>query len=148
MLKLIFPKVASSGLMNYYREDVFWQSVDSLKDYETTKREYADKEDKPWGYEKTLVSNEKYLAKKLYLMKGEGTAYHKHLKKDETMYVMAGSIVVTFKDKKVYLNKDEKIRIRAGIEYCIDALENTILQEYSTPFPEDTIRIKDRYKRA
>lgn len=146
--KLIFPKIASSGLMNYYREDVFWQSVDSIKDYEITKREYVDKEDKPWGYEKTLVSNEKYLAKKLYLMKGEGTAYHKHLKKDETMYVTNGGVVVRFKDKKVHLEKDEKIRIKAGIEYCIDALENTILQEYSTPFPQDTIRIKDRYKRA
>jgi NDP-sugar pyrophosphorylase family protein len=30
--KLAFPEIAKSGQMNHYKEDVFWQSVDSIKD--------------------------------------------------------------------------------------------------------------------
>jgi NDP-sugar pyrophosphorylase family protein len=146
--KLVFPKISSLGLLNYYKEDVFWQSVDSIKDLETVKKEYENKEDKPWGYEKVLVYTEKYLTKELYLMKNEGTSHHKHEKKDETMHIARGQVMIKFDDNETVLKINEKIRIKPGMPHAIFALENTILMEYSTPHLDDTIRIKDRYERA
>lgn len=148
MEKLAFPQIVSLGFMSYYRENVFWQSVDSIKDLNRVRQEYIDREDKPWGFEKIIVCTDKYMAKKLYIMKEEGTAYHKHLKKDETMFVAKGEILVKFKNKEVFLKENEKIRIKASVEYSINALENAVIQEYSTPYPDDTLRIKDRYGRA
>ncbi len=144
---LSFPEIAKSGLMNYYKEDVFWQSVDSIKDLKRVNDEYINKKDKPWGYEKTIVLTDKYLTKELYLMKNEGTSHHKHAKKDETMHITVGEIIIKFDDREVNVKKNQTIRIEPCTPHTIMALENTILQEYSTPHPDDTIRIKDKYNR-
>ena len=145
--ELIFPEIAKSGLMDYYKEDVFWQSVDSVKDLQRVNEEYSNKEDKPWGFEKVVVLTDKYFTKELYLMKNEGTSHHKHAQKDETMHVTTGEVIIKFDDKEINVKKNKTIRIEPGTPHTILALENTILQEYSTPHPDDTIRIKDRYER-
>lgn len=145
--KLIFPKIAEEGLMNYYKENVFWQSVDSVKDLEAVNKEYSNKEDKPWGYEKIIIYTEKYLTKELYIMKNESTSHHKHSKKDETMHVTSGEVIIKFDDKEVDLKKNDTVRIEPNTPHTILAVENTVLQEYSTPHLDDTIRIKDRYER-
>jgi NDP-sugar pyrophosphorylase family protein len=145
--EISFPEISQEGFMNHYEEVGFWQSVDSIKDLNKVRQEYIDREDKPWGFEKIIVCTDKYMAKKLYIMKGEGTAFHKHLEKDETMVVAQGKIVVKFPDKEIVLSVGEKIQINPETEYSIVALENATIQEYSTPYPEDTIRIKDKYGR-
>jgi NDP-sugar pyrophosphorylase family protein len=145
--KLVFPQIASSGLMDSYKEDVFWQSVDSIKDLEAVAKECSNKEDKPWGYEKVIANTDKYLTKELYLMKDEGTSYHKHAHKDETMHVISGDVVIKFDDHDVELKKGDTVRIEPGTAHTIQAVENTVLYEYSTPHLDDTIRIKDRYDR-
>jgi len=145
--KLAFPEISSSGLLNYYKEDVFWQSVDSIKDLDKVKDEYANKEDKPWGYEKVIVYTDKYLTKELYLMKNEGTSHHMHPRKDETMHVTSGEAVIKFDNRQVNLMKNGTIRIKPKTPHTIFALENTLLQEYSTPHIDDTVRIKDIYGR-
>ena len=145
--KLAFPEIASSGALNFHKEDVFWQSVDSLKDLEKVKNEYSNKEDKPWGYEKIIVHTDKYLTKELYLMKNESTSHHKHSKKDETMHVTSGEIIIKFGDREINLKKNDTARIKPNTPHTILALENTLLQEYSTPYLDDTIRIKDKYGR-
>lgn len=145
--KLAFPEIASSRLMNHYKENVFWQSVDSLKDLEVVSREYSNKIDKPWGYEKLIIKTDKYMTKELYLMKNESTSHHKHNQKDETMHVFSGEVVIKFDDKEVNLKKNGTIRIKPETPHTILAVENTVLQEYSTPHLDDTVRIKDRYKR-
>jgi NDP-sugar pyrophosphorylase family protein len=145
--KLVFPQIASSGLMDSYKEDVFWQSVDSIKDLEAVSKECSNKEDKPWGYEKVIAYTDKYLTKELYLMKDEGTSHHKHAQKDETMHVISGMVMIKFDDREVELKKGDTVRIEPGTAHTIQAMENTVLYEYSTPHLDDTIRIKDRYDR-
>jgi len=145
--KLAFPEIASSGLMNHYKENVFWQSVDSLKDLEKVQKEYSNKTDKPWGYEKVIIHTDKYLTKELYLMKNESTSHHKHNQKDETMHVFSGEVLIKFDDKEVNLKKNDTIRIEPETPHTILAVENTVLQEYSTPHLDDTVRIRDKYER-
>lgn len=146
--KLAFPSIATDGLLrSCTEEDVFWQAVDSPKDLDAVVSEYQNKSDKPWGYEKIIVSTEKYLTKELYIKKEECTSFHYHENKDETLHVFRGEGYVEFEDHETILKKNETLRIQPGIPHCIHAVENLVLNEYSTPHPEDTVRIRDVYER-
>ena len=145
--KILFPQLAKDDKLGSYKEDAFWMSIDTTKDVEEIRREYENREDKPWGYEKILINTRKYLTKELYIKEGYQTSFHYHEKKDETMSVLKGSGHVQFKDRKEYFRKNDDIRIKPKIPHSIVALENTLLQEVSTPHPVDTVRVKDKYGR-
>ncbi len=142
----IFPMIAESGKLGYYREDnVYWTLVNTVRDLEEARKEYTNKTDKPWGYEKVLISTDKYLTKELFIRAGYQTSFHKHPRKDETMYIMSGVGYIEFEDHKEFFQKNDTIRIEPDVPHTIVATENTVLHEVSTPFLEDTIRIKDFY---
>ena len=66
--KTLFPVLAKENNLGYYKEDgLFWMAIDTSKELESVKKEYENKTDKPWGYEKVLIYTEKYLTKELYL---------------------------------------------------------------------------------
>ncbi len=39
----VFPQIARQGMLNYFKDDVFWHSVDSMKDLESVREKYADR---------------------------------------------------------------------------------------------------------
>ncbi len=145
----VFPVLAKEGKLGYYKEDqIFWRSLDTTKDLEVIKEEYLNREDKPWGYEKILISTDKYLEKQLYIKGGYQTSYHYHMKKDETLRIERGRGVVYYKDgRRENYSTGDKIRLRPRVIHAIVAAENTLISEISTPHPRDTIRMKDFYQR-
>ena len=146
--KLYFPTIAKENSLGYYKENgIYWIAVDTSKELESVKKEYENKTDKPWGYEKVLIFTEKYLTKELYLKEGFKTSLHYHNDKDETMYILSGSGYIEFEDRKEYFSKDDSIRIQPGVVHSIVANENTILHEVSTPYLDDTVCVKDFYDR-
>ncbi len=146
--KTVFPLLAESNQFGYYKEDgLFWMSIDTTKDLEEIHKEYANRTDKPWGYEKILINTEKYLTKELFLFEGYQTSLHYHEKKDETMYIISGSGYIEFTDHKEYFGRNDTIRIKPNNPHTIVATETTVLHEVSTPHPDDTVRIKDYYER-
>lgn len=146
--KTLFPVLAKENNLGYYKEDgLFWMAIDTSKELESVQKEYSNKTDKPWGYEKVLVYTEKYLTKELYLKEGFQTSFHYHNDKDETMYIMSGAGYIEFEDRKEYFEPNDSIRIKPGVVHSIIATENTVLHEVSTPFLDDTIRVKDYYAR-
>ena len=146
--KLYFPTIAKENSLGYYKENgIYWIAVDTSKELESVKKEYENKTDKPWGYEKVLIFTEKYLTKELYLKEGFKTSLHYHNNKDETMYILSGSGYIEFEDRKEYFSKDDSIRIQPGVVHSIVANENTILHEVSTPYLDDTVCVKDFYDR-
>ena len=69
--KTLFPTLAKENKMGYYKENnIFWMAIDTNKELETVQKEYENKIDKPWGYEKILIYTEKYLTKELYIKEG------------------------------------------------------------------------------
>lgn len=112
--------------------------------------------DKPWGRELwfALVSG-KYMGKVLEIDVNEQVSLHKHMKKEETMYIFCGRIevysigangtIVLDGELKagdvLHLNPETTHSMR-----CISGIK-TILFEVSTPHPEDSVRIKDFYNR-
>jgi mannose-6-phosphate isomerase-like protein (cupin superfamily) len=61
------------------------------------------------------------------------------------MYIIEGVGYIEFDDHKEHFQKNDTIRIEPNVPHTIVATENTVLHEVSTPFLEDTIRIKDYY---
>lgn len=146
--KVYFPNLAKENKLGFYKEnDIYWIAVDTSKELDSVQKEYENKTDKPWGYEKVLIFTDKYLTKELYIKEGYQTSFHYHEKKDETMYIMSGSGYIEFEDKKEYFSKNDSIRIKPGIVHSIVATENTILHEVSTPYLDDTFRVNDFYTR-
>ena len=146
--RTVFPLLAELRDAYVFHEDnVFWQSVDSLKDLERVRKEYTNRTDKPWGYEKIVVVTEKYMVKELYIMKEYETSLHYHPKKDETMHIKYGRGFIEMEDKRKPVGEGDIVRIKPGVKHRIIATENLLLYEYSTPHPEDTVRINDPYAR-
>ena len=68
--KTVFPMLAKDNKLGYYKENgLFWMAIDTSKELESIKKEYENREDKPWGYEKILINTEKYLTKELFIGK-------------------------------------------------------------------------------
>ncbi len=146
--KTVFPLLAESNQFGYFKnEGRFWVSVDTTKDLEEAQKEYKNKTDKPWGYEKILINTEKYLTKELFLFEGYQTSFHYHEQKDETMYIIEGSGYIEFEDHKEHFERNDSIRIQPNVPHTIVAREDTVLHEVSTPHIGDTVRIKDFYER-
>ena len=144
--KTVFPMLAKENQLGYYKENgLFWMAIDTSKELEQIRKEYQNREDKPWGYEKILINTEKYLTKELFIREGYQTSFHYHSKKDETMYIVSGTGYIEFEDRKDYFGKNDTIRIEPGETHSIVAMENTVLHEISTPHLNDTIRVKDYY---
>lgn len=146
--KTLFPLMAKENKIGYYKEDnLFWMAIDTNKELESVRKEYENRTDKPWGYEKILIHTEKYLTKELFIKEGFQTSFHYHEKKDETMYIISGAGYIEFNDKKEYFGKNDTIRIEPNEKHSIVATENTVLHEVSTPYLDDTIRVNDFYIR-
>jgi NDP-sugar pyrophosphorylase family protein len=145
--KTVFPMYAKNNHLGYYKEDgLFWMAIDTSKELEEIRKEYKNREDKPWGYEKILINTEKYLTKELFIREGYQTSFHYHAQKDETMYILNGAGYIEFNDNKEYFGKNDTIRIEPKEQHSIVATENTTLHEISTPHLDDTIRVKDYYQ--
>lgn len=145
--KTAFPRLADMKQIAHYKEDSpFWIAVDTSKDLEEVRREYANRMDKPWGYEKVLMLTKDRLEKELFVMGGYRTSLHYHKERDETLHILDGSGYVEFEDRKEEFKKGAAIRIKPNTTHSIVAVENTTIKEVSTPHPEDVVRVKDFYE--
>jgi NDP-sugar pyrophosphorylase family protein len=142
-----FPELARKGKLGYYREDVpFWISVDTEKDLETARREYSNRTDKPWGYEKLLGVKEGRMEKILYIMAGYRTSMHYHERREEVLKVISGRGWVIFKgNSRKPLRPGVRVRLRPGTVHSFVAASNLLLHESSTHHPEDIVRVEDYY---
>ncbi len=146
----VFPKLVEDRMVAPYHEDsVFWRSVDGLKDLEAVRGEYENREDKPWGYERIIVNNPKYLVKELYIKKDFMTSVHYHPRKDESMHVLSGEGYIDFskEKKRETMRAGSVLQVVPNRTHSIVAKENLRIYEYSTPHPDDSVRIKDFYER-
>ena len=107
---------------------------------------------KPWGYELVWARTDRYVGKILHIESGHVLSLQYHTKKDETIHVLRGEIILRV---QVGENLTER-RMREGESYHItpptihqmEAVTTADLLEVSTPEVEDVVRLKDRYGRA
>jgi mannose-6-phosphate isomerase-like protein (cupin superfamily) len=108
---------------------------------------------KPWGYELVFAHTEKYVGKIIHINKGELLSRQYHRKKDESLYVISGRIILEIGKLPEIVRKE----ISAGEGFHIPPLcvhrfiapddSESELIEVSTVELEDVVRIEDRYGR-
>ena len=108
--------------------------------------------EKPWGKEEVIEINEKYMMKKLTMLKGHRCSLQLHNHKKETIYVLSGQLrIISGPDQdnltgKIY-TEGESITISPGVVHRMEGVEDSIYLEASTPEMDDVVRLVDDYER-
>src|ERR1700716_1002861 len=109
--------------------------------------------EKPWGYELIWAHPERYVGKILHIDKGQALSLQYHLRKDETIHVLAG--VMRFETG----GGGEELRgtvppprgpfhITPLLRHRMIAQTDCDILEASTPELDDVVRLDDRYGRV
>ncbi len=141
----LFPTLADIGDLAVYSEYNFYDTFYTENGKARILKEFQDKTPKPWGYEKILIYTDLYLLKELFLKEGYQSSCHYHKRKDETMLIIQGTGYIQFENRREYFVTGDTIHIKPNERHTIVASTNTVLHEVSTPFLEDTTRVKDYY---
>jgi mannose-6-phosphate isomerase-like protein (cupin superfamily) len=115
-------------------------------------REGARRVEKPWGHELIWAHTDRYVGKLLVIEAGHRLSLQKHLKKDESIFVVRGKLRLVLGDEtgalqEIDLGPGEHRRIPTGRVHRFIALERVELMEVSTPELDDVIRLEDDYGR-
>jgi len=109
--------------------------------------------EKPWGSEEVIELNNRYMMKKLTMHAGHRCSLQYHNVKCETIYVLTGQLRIysgkTQDDltSKVY-GPDDTITLLPGIVHRMEAVDDSVYLEASTPEMDDVVRLVDDYQRA
>ena len=99
---------------------------------------------KVWGFEEILVNNEKYCAKFLNLKKGYQCSMHYHRLKDETFYVLEGTVRLELEGSTFIMYEGEQKRVYPYNKHRFTSLTKTakILEVSTTHYDSDSYRLK------
>jgi mannose-6-phosphate isomerase len=107
---------------------------------------------KPWGQEVIFAENERYAGKLLHIDAGHRLSLQYHERKDETIYVLEGEMVLTVEVdgalRELTLHPGDSHRIRPGVRHRMSAERPCTILEVSTPELDDVVRLEDAYGRA
>ncbi len=107
---------------------------------------------KPWGREEVFAENERYAGKLLYIDPGQSLSLQYHERKDETLYVLEGEVVLLVGTpetmQEMRLSRGQSFRITPGMRHRMRAEVACVLVEVSSPELDDVVRLEDAYGRA
>jgi len=108
--------------------------------------------EKPWGYELIWARTDRYVGKILHIEPGHVLSLQYHNKKDESIYVLKGEIVLRIQQGDTLierpLREGEAFHIPPKVIHQFEAVLASDLLEASTPEIDDVVRLKDRYGRV
>ncbi len=104
--------------------------------------------DKPWGREVWYAHNDQYAGKILEVTAGHLLSLQMHEVKHETLYLHAGLMRFTRGDEVFEWHPGEAIEIPPHTVHRMEAIEDSVILEVSTPQLDDVVRLEDRYGRS
>ena len=110
------------------------------------------KVDKPWGHELVWAKTSRYVGKILHVNAGEILSLQYHNKKDETMHVLSGELLLRTQDGDDLSERrfvaGESVHLPPKLIHQIEAVVDSDVLEASTPELDDLVRLEDRYGRT
>jgi mannose-6-phosphate isomerase len=109
---------------------------------------------KPWGYEHIWAENDRYAGKLIAIEAGKRLSLQYHERKDESWYVQEGRAELELSRldddarERVEIAPGDCFRFAPGTIHRLQALDNTLIVEVSTPDIDDVVRLEDAYGRA
>lgn len=109
--------------------------------------------EKPWGHEIWWAQTPEYAAKILVVRAGQALSLQLHREKDESSYLFSGRMRLRSgptedRTEERILEPGQSWRIEPGTVHSVEALEDSVIFEVSTPELDDIVRLEDRYGRA
>jgi mannose-6-phosphate isomerase len=113
----------------------------------------AKRVEKPWGHEIWWAETTDYAGKVLVVLAGHALSLQLHREKDESSYLFSGRLRLTSGPNESQLEEQilepgQSWRMEPGTIHSIEALEDSVVFEVSTPHLDDVVRLNDRYGRA
>lgn len=113
----------------------------------------AKRVDKPWGYELIWAHTDRYVGKILHVAAGEALSLQYHERKDETLYVLSGTLELALGERPdalttQILGPGDRVRVRPGCLHRLTARSECEVVEVSTAEIDDVVRLADRYGRT
>jgi mannose-6-phosphate isomerase-like protein (cupin superfamily) len=118
--------------------------------------------EKPWGREIWYADQAAYAGKVLEVKKGRRLSLQYHERKTETLYLLSGKVLLTFRpiapaeipadvaitpaDQHVWL-PGRALDVPARTIHRFEAVEDSVLLEVSTPDLTDVVRLQDDFSR-
>ena len=107
--------------------------------------------EKPWGYELWWAQTDRYVGKLLHVKAGQQLSLQYHVKKDETIHLWSGEMVLVLQEggKLVdhAMKPGDSYRVKPGTVHRMRAVTDVDVLEVSTPEVEDVVRVQDDYGR-
>ena len=108
--------------------------------------------EKPWGYELIWARTDRYVGKILHIEPGHVLSLQYHNKKDESIYVLSGEIILRLKQGDTLIERrmtpGSAFHIQPTLVHQFEAVTASDLLEASTPELDDVVRLQDRYGRV
>ena len=104
--------------------------------------------DKPWGREVWYAHTDRYAGKILEVTSGHILSLQKHRIKHETLYLQSGLMRFTLEGDVFDWKPGTVVEIPPDTVHRMEALEDSVILEVSTPELDDVVRLEDRYGRA
>lgn len=109
--------------------------------------------EKPWGHEVIWAETDLYVGKILFIEAGEALSLQYHEVKDETLYLLEGTMSfftgpVDGELEEVTLEEGDNFRVRPFTVHRMVAVTDVRMLEASTNHLDDVVRLEDRYGRA
>lgn len=107
---------------------------------------------KPWGKEEIWAETPKYVGKYLYINSGHRLSRQYHNKKEETIRVISGNLLLELGDgenlTQMILSSGETYHVvpKTVHRFCAGR-DDVVLVEVSTPELDDVVRLQDDYSR-
>tara|TARA_R110002012_G_scaffold154399_1_gene314711 strand:+ start:1615 stop:1950 length:336 start_codon:yes stop_codon:yes gene_type:complete len=108
-----------------------------------------EKVNKPWGHEIHWAKTNSYVGKLLFIKAGHRLSKQYHEKKEETVFVIKGTLYNYDKDDNIMkFGPGESFHVKPGQVHRFGANESNVeIVEVSTPHLDDVVRLEDDYKR-
>ena len=108
--------------------------------------------DKPWGYELIWAHTDRYVGKLLHVNAGHRLSLQYHEKKDETIHLWAGRLILVVDEGKGLeereLQAGDGFHIKPFMKHRMIAVTDCDVLEASTPELDDVVRLEDSYGRV
>ncbi|HET7417584.1 MAG TPA: cupin [Solirubrobacterales bacterium] len=109
--------------------------------------------EKPWGHELWWADTDSYAGKLLHVNAGHRLSLQLHRRKDESSLLLTGRLRLVRGSDPDNLDEQEvgpghAWRVEPGTVHSIEAIEDSVILEVSTPDLDDVVRLQDRYGRA
>ena len=108
--------------------------------------------EKPWGHELIWARTDRYVGKILHIEAGQLLSLQYHNKKDESIYVLKGEIILRLQQEETLIERrvaeGEGFHIRPRLIHQFEAVTTADLLEASTAELDDVVRLKDKYGRV